>query len=317
MKSLSIIIPHYNSWEMLSELLMTIPVREFIEVIVIDDHTKDNGEMLPKMQEEFPHVLFYISYENKKGAGAARNRGLDVATGEWLLFADADDKFLPDLLTKIEPYFKTDFDIVFYTPTSFFEDKEGDSLRHQTFERYINEYLASNQKSKELALRYNYSSPWSKLIRYQLVKEHNIQFDEVMVANDVMFSAKIGKYAEAITATGDKIYAVRQTAGSITSVVSEKNFRARFDIWINMVNYMQENIYPIEFKEMNISVIPKLVEVIQNKLGLRNLMYVLKSARKNSIAIIDKRIFNPKFLIQSFRKQKALAKSDKRTTINE
>lgn len=315
MKNISIIIPHYNSWDLLPELLKTIPNYEMFEVIIVDDHSQENEEHFSKLKKQFPYVHFYVNDENKKGAGAARNKGLKIATGQWLLFADADDIFLPDFESVLEPYLISDYDLVFFTPTSFFENKTSDSLRHQTFERYINEYLESEDILKEHTLRYNFSPPWSKLIRRSIIEDNEIWFDETKVANDVMFSAKAGKHADKITATKDKIYAVRQTSGSITSVVSEENFRIRFNVWVNMVNYMQENINANDMERMNISAIPQLLQVFENKLGWRNVRYVMKKAKQNNIPLFDKRIFNPKFLVSSIMKQKKLIDSNQRTVI--
>lgn len=316
MNRISIIIPHYNSWKMLRELLETIPKNGMYEIIVVDDHTKDNLKHLKKLSEQYPEVTFLLNDDNKKGAGAARNKGLQHASGAWLLFADADDKFLSDFTSILEPYLESDYEIVFFTPTSFFESKEADSLRHQTFERYIDEYLESEDVTKEYTMRFNFSPPWSKLVKRDLVERHGIKFDETKVANDVMFSAKIGNHAQQIIASRKKIYAVRQMAGSITSVVSEENFRIRFDVWVELINYMQDNIGIIEFKKMNISVIPQLLQVVQNRLGIRNIWYVIKQGINNKIPLIDKRIFNVEFILNSIKQQKKLKDSNKRTTIN-
>ena len=98
---LSIIIPHYNTSDLLEKLLSTIPKDKNIEVIVIDDKSQDKHiediEDL-KTEEKYIDFLFLKNQTLKKGAGTCRNIGLDHAQGEWVLFADADDYFADKLV---------------------------------------------------------------------------------------------------------------------------------------------------------------------------------------------------------------------------
>lgn len=315
-KKLTIIIPHYKNWNMLSELLLTIPLQE-IEVIVIDDHSPENTKRIPEMQQKFPLVKFLVNSDLKKGAGSARNEGLKVATGEWLLFADSDDKFLPNFIEKIQPFLTSNYDLVYFTPTSFFENKGDGSLRHSLYQRYIEQYIETKNSTSEILLRYNYNPPWSKMIRRELVETNSIHFDETMVANDVMFSAKVGHHANRIYATTEKIYSVRQTAGSLTSIISVENFRTRFDIWVELILYVRNNIDTKEFKKLNISTSRHILAVFENKLGVSTFFYILKTAYSYNIPLVDKRIYNLKFLINSFLNRKKLVRSTKRTVIKE
>lgn len=67
------------------------------EVIVVDDGSKDKG---PEIVEEYrsKHNNLQFIRQQNNGASAARNRGLEVAQGEWIWFVDADDAILPDVL---------------------------------------------------------------------------------------------------------------------------------------------------------------------------------------------------------------------------
>ena len=87
----SIIIPHYDIPDLLVRCLKSIPVREDVQVIVVDDYSPGNEEYAARYPElTRPFVEFYTTASHG-GAGCARNVGLQHARGRWLAFADADD----------------------------------------------------------------------------------------------------------------------------------------------------------------------------------------------------------------------------------
>ena len=302
MKELSIIIPHYNNWEMLVQLLDTIPTIDGIETIVIDDHSYNQKERLPKIKAEYPEVIFEINEENKKGAGTARNTGLSLATGKWLLFADSDDLFLEHFYETIEPYFYTDFDLIYFKPFSFIENSSIESKRHVPYEKYILEYLNNYSKKKEMRLRYKFLPPWSKLIRHSVVKDNNIKFEEVMYSNDVLFSAKVGYYSKNIAADDEIIYKIRERDGSLTSTLDEDKYIRRFDAWLDYVIFLKQNLSSEEYAYLNISIVPQLITLIRNQLGAKNIINIMIKSKKNNIAWFDKRLLNPIFIIKSLKK---------------
>ena len=90
----SIIIPHFNSSQLLERMLNSIPRRDDIQIIVVDDNSNEieKGE-LRKIRR--PNVELYFQTTNH-GAGFARNVGLDHVLGQWVIVADADDVFAPN-----------------------------------------------------------------------------------------------------------------------------------------------------------------------------------------------------------------------------
>ena len=107
----TIIIPHYNTPKLLYRCLDSIPNREDIQIIVVDDNS-DNDK---RPQISKPNLeIVYLSKEESKGAGRARNIGLTKAAGEWLIFADADDFYLNGALDLCDKYLKTKYDIIYF-----------------------------------------------------------------------------------------------------------------------------------------------------------------------------------------------------------
>lgn len=94
----SIIIPTYNASSTLEPLLESIAAEtpSDCEVIVVDDGSTDNT---PDLAARFD--VCYERMPENRGPAAARNRGAELAQGEWLVFTDSDTLFLPDTLEQL------------------------------------------------------------------------------------------------------------------------------------------------------------------------------------------------------------------------
>ena len=95
---LSIITPYYNCLEHLKSLAnVLIPqLNKYVEWIVVDDGTRDDLSFLTSEYAKVIHLE-----ENSGCAGIPRNHGLDVASGEYITFVDADDLVSFDFVEKI------------------------------------------------------------------------------------------------------------------------------------------------------------------------------------------------------------------------
>lgn len=97
-RTVSVIIPTYNRAHYLGEAVESILNQNIedcqIEIIVVDDGSSDNTKAV---LGKFGRSVRYI-YQDNRGAGPARNRGIEEATGEWVSFLDSDDRWLPDKL---------------------------------------------------------------------------------------------------------------------------------------------------------------------------------------------------------------------------
>lgn len=97
---ISIIIPVFNRPQLLEEALASISVQKYrhFEVIVIDDgSTEPIGQVVETFQTKNDILVHFIRQGNA-GPGAARNRGLDVAKGDFIAFLDSDDLWYPEML---------------------------------------------------------------------------------------------------------------------------------------------------------------------------------------------------------------------------
>lgn len=291
MYNVSIIIPHYNSPKKLKRLLDSIPNKDDIEVIVVDDRSDKELEFLDIIIENYSSktIGFYINNRENKGAGTCRNIGLEKATGEWILFADADDYYVDDFYEKIKKYLKTNYDIVFFDPTSWDEYSKNRSDRHVPYSNII-------KSNNDLYLRYKFVVPWSKLLNHKFIKQKKIKFDEVIASNDVMFSIKTGHYADSIKTSNETIYCVTKSKGTLTQNISLEVFRARLNVFVRMVIFVKENISRNNFKLFNYRGRQFLIDSLIYRFGFKEFIKTYKTLRKNKIQTFDFRLLNP-FLI--------------------
>lgn len=104
----TIISPLYNVGRYLDHFFASIEAQTFdlddIEVILVDDgSTDDSLDRARRFAESHPGMVTVMTQENG-GQGAARNSGLELATGEWITFPDPDDAWTPDYLTRVSAY---------------------------------------------------------------------------------------------------------------------------------------------------------------------------------------------------------------------
>ena len=219
----SVIIPHYESLDVLPRAINSVPERADIEVLIIDNSATPINSTLFSERKNV-HIL-YSPYG--KGAGTARNVGLQHAKGQWLLMLDADDFFTPNAFAAIDRYADSHADIVFFRMNSCDSDTLQPADRDIQFNGLINAY---KDNKDENALRYDWSSPCAKMIRRRLVEEHDIRFDETQASNDVLFSAQTGYWAECIQASDETVYCATIRQGSLTTTPSLNNLKQRIEV---------------------------------------------------------------------------------------
>jgi glycosyltransferase involved in cell wall biosynthesis len=197
----SIVIPHKNIPQLLQRCLKSIPRRDDIQIIVVDDNSDKtivNFNDFPGMGEKC--VELYFAKEGK-GAGYARNIALKHVKGKWILFADADDKFNDGFLEIIDNYINSKYDIIYFGVNGLTEQGMP------SYRNYIYDNLLTNAISKEDLYIYYFQvyPPWGKLFSERLMM-YNFLFDETFVANDMMFTVKTVFFAKSITYDTHKIY---------------------------------------------------------------------------------------------------------------
>lgn len=216
----SVIIPHKNNLAGLQRLLQSIAIRPDIQVLVIDDHSKQKvWEQLVASVGQQAMVQVLQSQEN--GAGAARNLGLTKAQGEWLLFADADDEYTTTAFTTLDQECQSGEDVIYFYPLT--SQMAGNDYR-VNYQRKFQHYFQSPTLKNEWNLRLNFDVPWSKAVKRNFVLQGQFQFDQTRKQNDTLFAQKIGINAEKVKIVEQTIYRVIDTKGSLSHITSRLIF---------------------------------------------------------------------------------------------
>lgn len=212
-KDFSIIIPHRNSLHFLPILFSSIPESDKIEVILVDN----SPEPITMEQVREAGVLrdFTLLFSApERGAGGARNEGIEHASGKWLLFLDADDYYADCAFDVFYSHFNTDAEMVYFCVDGIYPDTGERADRGDMYTNLVNRYI--DHQIPEITLRMGYSVPWGKMVSHALVDRYNLRYDEVVASNDAYFSMLTGYYATKIEADNRQVYIVTVTRGSLT-----------------------------------------------------------------------------------------------------
>lgn len=226
----SIIIPHKNIPNLLARCLASIPLRDDVEVVVVDDNSDSeivDFSRFPGLNRPNTSIIFDKS---GKGAGRARNIGIDNANGEWLLFVDADDFFNYCISDIFDKYQNVQEDVVYFNANSL----DTDTYMNRNRAWHLNEFIELwniDKKESEKKLRFEFGEPWSKIVKRQMVTEKKIRFDETPIHNDTTFSYLVGYYAKTIAVEPKAGYCITVRKGSTSVSINEEKEFVRVDVF--------------------------------------------------------------------------------------
>ncbi len=216
MYNYSIIIPHKNIPELLERCLASIPQRDDVQVIVVDDSSDSaivDFARFPGLGRPNTEVIFHKSeIGGVGGAGVARNVGIDAAKGRWLVFADADDFFHPEIVAMMDKYVDAEADIVFFRHDSVDSTTMEPVAINTSRNRFLEKF---DRTGDEDEVRFMIWVPWGKFIRRSMVRTHGIKYDEVRFSGSQMFSVRTGYFAELILSDPTVAYCNVRRAGSL------------------------------------------------------------------------------------------------------
>jgi glycosyltransferase involved in cell wall biosynthesis len=189
-----------------------------IEIICINDGSTDNSLSILQEYAEKDSRFKVISKENEgKGASPARNLGLEMASGEFLLFLDADDFFELDMLEcLVNKSEECDADIVL---CNGYEYDDRTKTKKNVFNILNPKYLPKKDvfcyKDCPKSI-FQISDPfaWNKLYRHKFLKKHNLKFQNIKYIDDLYFNCMQMALAEKICTVNKKLIYYRTGIGT-------------------------------------------------------------------------------------------------------
>ena len=216
MPKVSVIIPVYNVEKYLGECLDSIlgQTLKDIEVLCVDDGSTDGSAKILAGYAARDSRLRQISSAHG-GAGAARNKGLDEANGEYLFFCDADDWLDRGALGALCRMAKSSSSDVVLTGMRYFDDATHDEYRVWTVDRKalgLPRTFAPTLLAERLftALR---AQMGGRLFRRSFVRDLGVRFQEQPRVNDLAFVATALALAERISVDDSARYHYRKNQG--------------------------------------------------------------------------------------------------------
>jgi len=241
-KRLSIIIPVYNVKEYVERCILSIVTQpiypENYELIVVNDGSTDKSEnIIRRLSDDYPFIRL-ITQENK-GLGAARNTGLDKATGEYIFFLDSDDYISENsLLPLLNVITTTEADIILFGISEIYPNGRKKAISFHLPEK--NKLLSIDDYINNYTIL---SSACQGIIKLSLIETNKIRIPEGKLAEDDDFSIKIFSVADNLYYLPEQIYNYFQRSESISKnkgqAHKEKLISDRLEIFIGLTSYIK------------------------------------------------------------------------------
>ncbi|MGN6533829.1 MAG: glycosyltransferase, partial [Ginsengibacter sp.] len=180
-----------------------------IEIIVVNDGSTDNSADIIETFRQKDNRIRIIASENR-GVSTARNKGLEIATGEFVGFVDADDWIEPTMFESLyQSARENSADLVVCNVNMISEEKEH-KHRLKLTNSMIDLSGARNEVLVDL-MRFNYDfANWNKLYSSRIISDFNVRFPERLVMyEDLYFNLCYFQYSQTLATTAQPLYNYR------------------------------------------------------------------------------------------------------------
>lgn len=227
MYKVSVIIPVYKTEKYLRQCVDSILNQTYknIEMILVDDGSPDkSGEICDEYGRCHPNIR--VIHKENSGAADARNAGICMAQGEYILFMDSDDYWnLEDGLEKLVHQADIGhYDMINFHYVKLFEDsgKMQDAFLHIEEKEFVGRgrcecFYLMMEKGQYIA------SPCNKMIKRGLFEENDLLFRKGVFTEDVEWCARLAICAENYGVSGLELYVYRQHDSSTSHCLTLKH----------------------------------------------------------------------------------------------
>ena len=239
---ISIIIPIYNVEDYIEECINSVinqSIKADIEIILVNDGSADSSR---KKLENYKHIenVKIIDKENG-GLSSARNAGMSIAKGKYIVFIDSDDFIASDFLDTLYDYIdNNELDIVFSGYSLF---NNGDIKKIKNIYK-SNLILNKKDAIKNLLSKKTFRAEvWDDIYKREFLIKNNLFFEEGIINEDEDFTLRAILKSNKVGYLNYNGYMYRQRSGSITKSINyKKNIESRLIILNKFINiYHNEN----------------------------------------------------------------------------
>ena len=222
---LSIIIPYYNADEFIGGMLDSLLEQDLeageYEIIVVDDGSKEEPVTLKRYVAEHPQIV-YVREENA-GPSAARNRGLEMARGDWIYFCDADDQVQRHTFRQIiEIGERLDLDIadcerVYVQGGEPFPEHPRRDFDDVSEPQTGWEYFSGPYSPQDYGI-------WHFFCRRSFWLENSLRFENIIYVEDRLMLLEVMSCARRMSHIGVEIYFYVQRGASVLHQAKKNKF---------------------------------------------------------------------------------------------
>jgi len=208
----SIVVPIYNVEPYIQQCVRSLCGQDYdaVEIILVDDGSPDKcGEMIDKLAKEDPRII--VIHKENSGVSSARNEGLRIAQGKYLMFVDGDDYVEPDYVS----YF------VSLMEETGCDIGVGQNAIHQEGLEQISQDLINTCDAADVIegiyLNHFGVAVWNKIYRRDIVAVHELSFHtDFWYAEGMLFNIMYLQYSERCVVGERRVYHVRENQESAT-----------------------------------------------------------------------------------------------------
>lgn len=300
-KKISIIVPVYNVEKYLEDCIASvISQKNFseIELILINDgSTDDSYKIIEKYVEQYENIQTY--YQPNSGLSAARNKGMELATGEYIYFLDSDDMITENAMDYLYSLAVTErLDLILFEASSFYDE----TASNKTFKEGLNYTRRHNYPGilkgedlfAKLVLNQDfYDSACLQFIKKKSLVASNITFLEGAIHEDELFSPQILLSCDRVKCIEDKLFLRRIRSNSIMTTL---NYEKRIE---SLIKIAEQTIKFNGTLNSTNSDLQKALNIRMNHLLGQSISYLVES--KDSIR---KKFYKPLKKLKNEIKQK-------------
>lgn len=231
---ISIIIPVYNAAQYLTQCLESISnqVDTDFELILVDDGSTDGcGKILDDYVNDSvnANVCIKVHHQPNAGVSAARNKGIELATGEYITFVDADDWLAPDYIQAMKTLVKK-ADFIAVGMYDWMSERECVKVQNATADLYN---LNDDSQLLTLIRCKRLTGPWCKLYDASIIRKYNLQFNtEICFGEDKEFVTNYISHCNSAYVSDYCGYYYRvDVAGSLSRKVHKERYLTEYRIW--------------------------------------------------------------------------------------
>ena len=239
----SIIIPVYKSQSTIGRCITSFinqTVEEGFEILCIGDKVEDpTHSIVNEYAKKYPGIVS-LHLQEGRGIGGARNLGLDLAAGEYIMFCDADDHVAPTILEKCTNALnehKADFVCVGF-------ERVADTGKKYSSEMAVKEISVIELNPLNIPrLAFIFTAPWGKLFKRELIGDSRFTDDPISAYEDLMFHMSIYPKAKKYVQLPENLYHyIVYQQSSISTVSKERTQTFRCDLVAMKKFYTQNNL---------------------------------------------------------------------------